>query len=250
MRERMFDLTGAVALVTGATRGIGLSAAAGLALQGCRVVLADIDSTTVKQAAHEIGDGAEAFEVDVRDTKALAALVADVLGRPHELGILVNNAAVLNTDPLEQVSTDDWAHVMDVNLTAAFEATRAAAKALDGRPGRIINVASVAGKQGGGVFGTSAYATSKGGLIALTKSSARELAVRGTTVNAVAPGPVDTDFIAQQDPRRRRDLVDLIPLGRFARADEVGAAVCFLASREAGYVTGSVLDVNGGMVMA
>ncbi|ALE76401.1 hypothetical protein FRP1_16700 [Pseudonocardia sp. EC080625-04] len=246
----MFDLTGAIALITGAARGIGLASAEGLAKQGCRVVLADVDSTVVKQAAHEIGDRAEAVELDVQDTEALTALVTDVMTRPHDLGILVNNAAVLNTDPLERISAEDWAHVMDVNLTAAFEATRAAAEALGGRPGRIVNVASVAGKQGGGVFGTSAYATSKGGLIALTKSSARELAKRGTTVNAVAPGPVDTDFIAQQDPRRRRDLVDLIPLGRFARAADVGAAVCFLASKEAGYVTGTVLDVNGGMVMA
>lgn len=249
MTGRLFDLTESVALVTGAARGIGLATASVLTRHGCSVVLADVDAAAVKQAAYSLGNAADAVTLDVRDTAATSSVVADVISSRGGLGILVNNAAVLNTEALSAISPAAWADVMDVNLTAAFEATRAAAAALAGRPGRVVNVASLAGKQGGGLFGTTAYATSKGGLIALTKSCARELAASGITVNAVAPGPVDTGFIADQDVDRRRYLTSLIPLRRFARAEDVAAAVLFLSSREASYITGSVIDVNGGMLM-
>ncbi|WP_028926991.1 SDR family oxidoreductase [Pseudonocardia acaciae] len=243
----MLELDGAAAVVTGAARGIGLAVARTLAGQGARVTLLDRDAAALGAAA--LGPPHSTVALDVTDHPALRAAVAQGLAGA-DLPILVNNAALLNTEPLPDLDAATWRRVHEVNLDAAFVAVQAAAPVMRAAGGgRIVNVASVAGKVGGGLFGTSAYASAKAGLLALTKSAARELAQSAITVNAVAPGPVDTGLIASMPPEAAARVLAQVPLGRYGRPDEVAAAVCFLASREAAWITGEVLDVNGGLLM-
>ncbi|MBO0849832.1 MAG: SDR family oxidoreductase, partial [Pseudonocardia sp.] len=243
----MFELDGASAVVTGAARGIGLAVARGLAGQGARVTMLDRDADAL--AAHEMGPPHTTLALDVTDHAALRSAVAGGLGGGAP-PILVNNAALLNTEALLDLDVGTWRAVHEVNLHAAFVAIQAAAPPMRAaRAGRIVNIASVAGKRGGGLFGTSAYASAKGGLIALTKSAARELAPSAITVNAVAPGPVDTALIASLPEQAAERVLAQVPLGRYGHPEEVAAAVCFLASREAAWITGEVLDVNGGLLM-
>jgi NAD(P)-dependent dehydrogenase (short-subunit alcohol dehydrogenase family) len=248
----MFELAGSAAVVTGAARGIGLTICEALAQQGSRVTLVDADDQAVRAAAVQLGPEHRAVCLDVTDhgalTEAIEAALADVEG--SALGILVNNAAVVTKQALDDLRLEEWQQTLDVNLTAAMIATRSAASALrlDGA-GRVINIASIAARLGGGLVGSSAYATSKGGLIALTRACARELAPRGITVNAVAPGPISTRVLDGLSEEHRARLVSGVPLGRLGGPGDVAAAVCFLASSEAGWITGQTLDVNGGMFM-
>lgn len=248
----MFELAGSAAVVTGAARGIGLTICEALAQQGSRVTLLDADDQAVRAAAVQLGPEHRAVCLDVTDhgalTEAIEVALADVEG--SALGILVNNAAVVTKQALDDLTLEEWQQTLDVNLTAAMIATRSAASALrlDGA-GRVINIASIAARLGGGLVGSSAYATSKGGLIALTRACARELAPRGITVNAVAPGPISTRVLDGLSEEHRARLVSGVPLGRLGGPGDVAAAVCFLASSEAGWITGQTLDVNGGMFM-
>jgi len=246
----MLDLRDKVAIVTGASRGIGRDVALMLAARGARVVAAargDHAADTVS-AIGAAGGRAEAGSVDVTDRAAVDALVAGALERHGRIDILVNNAGIARDQLLMRMKRDDWDQVIATNLTAAFACAQAVIKPMiKQRAGRIISISSVVGQVGNA--GQSNYAASKAGLIGFSKALAREVASRGITVNVVAPGLIETDMTRAITGKAQDDWTAQIPLGRLGSTADVAAAVCFLASDEASYITGQVLAVNGGMYM-
>ena len=246
----MFSLTGKVALVTGASRGIGRAITERLAEQGATVVAAargDHAGECVAALATR-GLRAEALSLDVTDTNALEAVPTGIIERHGRLDIVVSNAGITRDQLLMRMKREDWEAVLATNLTATFVLAQAAMRPmLKQRSGRIIAVSSVVGQMGNA--GQSNYAASKAGLIGFVKALAREVASRSITVNAVAPGLIDTDMTRAVTEKAQVDWAAQIPLGRLGRVDEVAAAVSFLASDEAAYITGHVLAVNGGMYM-
>ena len=246
----MFDLTGRVALVTGASRGIGRAIAQKLAAQGALVVAAARGEGAADTVAAIGANGghAEALSLDVTETAAVERLPADIVERHGRLDIIVSNAGIARDQLLMRMKRDDWDAVIATNLTATFTLTQAAMRPmLRQRGGRIIAISSVVGQVGNA--GQTNYAASKAGVIGFAKALAREVASRGITVNVVAPGMIDTDMTRAIAEKVHIDWAAQIPLGRLGTADEVAAAVCFLASDEAAYITGHVLAVNGGMYM-
>jgi 3-oxoacyl-[acyl-carrier protein] reductase len=246
----MFDLSGKIAIVTGASRGIGGAIAASLAARGALVVAAarerNAEGTVAGIAA--AGQRAEVASVDVTDTASVERMVAETLQRHSRIDILVNNAGIARDQLMLRMRRDDWDQVLATNLTAAFTCTQAVIKPMiKQRTGRIVNITSVVGQMGNA--GQANYAASKAGLIGFTKAMARELASRSVTVNAVAPGFVATDMTRAIADKTQGDWIANIPLGRIGTTADVAAAVCFLASDEASYITGQVLAVNGGMYM-
>ncbi len=247
----MFDLSHKKALVTGASRGIGRAIALALAQQGADVLVHfGSNAEAAQETAREIqnlGRRAPIFRADVRDAEALKALwqaAQDELGR---VDILVNNAGILKNSFLAMTSEAAWDEVCDVNLKAAFLLSKAAAKSMSRhKSGRIINISSRAA-QSGDVM-RSAYAASKAGLLGLTKSAARELAASNVTVNAIAPGFIETSM-TEGDEARAQAQRALVPMKRFGTAQEVAAAAVFLASDEASYITGQTFGVDGGLRM-
>ncbi len=236
--------------MTGASRGIGRAIALKLAARGATVVAAARDDHAAGTVAAivEAGGRAEAVDVDVTDTPSLERLPAGVVGRHGRLDILVSNAGITRDQLLVRMKRDDWDAVIATNLTATFTLAQAALRPmLKQRAGRIIAVSSVVGQMGNA--GQVNYAASKAGLIGFAKALAREVASRQITVNAIAPGMIDTDMTRSVSEQAQTDLAAQIPLGRLGTVDEVAAAVCFLASDEAAYITGHVLAVNGGMYM-
>jgi 3-oxoacyl-[acyl-carrier protein] reductase len=246
----MLDLSGKVALVTGASRGIGRAIATTLAARGAYVVAAargDNAAGTVA-AIQEAGGRGEAVALDVTTADGALLLVADVLARHGRVDILVNNAGIARDQLMLRMKRDDWDQVIATNLTAAFACAQAVLKPMvKQRGGRIISISSVVGQSGNA--GQVNYAASKAGLIGFSKALAREVASRGITVNVVAPGLIETDMTKALTERSQVDWAAQIPLGRAGTPDDVAAAVCFLASDEASYITGHVLAVNGGMYM-
>ena len=246
----MLDLTGRIAIVTGASRGIGRAIARMLASRGAVVVAAargDNAAETVA-AIREAGGRAEPATVDVSDAAAVEAMVSAVLQRHGRVDILVNNAGIARDQLLLRMKRDDWDQVIATNLTAAFTCVQAVLKPMvKQRAGRIISISSVVGQMGNA--GQANYAASKAGLIGFSKALAREVASRSITVNVVTPGLVDTDMTKAITDKAQTDWASAIPLGRLGTPDEIAAAVCFLASDEAAYITGQVLAVNGGMYM-
>jgi 3-oxoacyl-[acyl-carrier protein] reductase len=246
----MFDLSGKVALVTGASRGIGRAIATRLADQGATVVAA-----ARGDHAHECvaaltaaGRTAEALTLDVTDSAAMEAAPGTVVARHGRLDILISNAGITRDQLLMRMKRDDWDAVLATNLTATFVIAQAAMRPmLKQRGGRIIVVSSVVGQMGNA--GQTNYAASKAGLIGFAKALAREVASRSITVNLIAPGMIDTDMTRAIGEKSQVDWADLIPLGRLGTADEDAAAACYLASDEASYITGHVLAVNGGLYM-
>jgi 3-oxoacyl-[acyl-carrier protein] reductase len=246
----MLDVSGKVALVTGASRGIGRAVALRLASNGARVVAAargDHAGATADAIA-AAGGQAEAAALDVTDPAAIDAVVQGTVERHGRIDILVNNAGITRDQLLLRMKREDWDQVLATNLTAAFLLSQAVLKPMvKQRSGRIVSISSVVGQSGNA--GQSNYAASKAGLIGFSKALAREVASRGITVNVVAPGLIDTEMTRAITEKAQGDWAAQIPLGRLGAVEDVAAAVCFLASDEASYITGQVLAVNGGMYM-
>ena len=246
----MLDLAGKIAVVTGASRGIGRAIAHTLAARGAVVVAAargENSAATVTEI-RAAGRQADVGSVDVTDAASVDALVAGVLARHQRIDILVNNAGITRDQLMLRMKRDDWDQVLSTNLTAAFTCVQAVLKPMiKQRGGRIISISSVVGQMGNA--GQVNYAASKAGLIGFSKALAREVASRNITVNVVTPGLIDTDMTKAITDKAQADWASAIPLGRLGTVEEVAAAVCFLASDEAAYITGHVLAVNGGMYM-
>lgn len=246
----MFRLDGRTAIVTGASRGIGRCIATVLASAGAKVALAARNAELLQQAAAEISSyQREALVVptDVKDPAACRALVDTVLQQWGRVDILVNNAGLGAAGPIETVTEACWDEVLDTNLKSMFLLSQAVAPVMrEQRWGRIVNISSISA-QTGGVSGAVAYSASKGGALAFTKSLARDLAPYGITVNAIAPGQIETEM-GHVPEDRRAEMLRLIPLGRIGVPEDIAYPTLFLCSEEAGYLTGATLDVNGGIL--
>jgi len=243
---------GQIAIVTGAGRGIGEAIARTFAEEGARVAVVSRTETNAAKTAEAINashpDAAKAYAVDVADFAAVQTLAETILQDFGKVDILVNNAGVTRDGLSMRMSSEDWDVVVDTNLKGAFNFIRAVQRPMaKQRSGRIINISSVSGIMGNA--GQANYAASKAGLIGLTKTIARELSGRSVTVNAVAPGFIQTDMTSTLPENIRTSVVEHIPLGRFGEPEDIASAVAYLASAEAGYITGQTLVVDGGMVM-
>jgi len=244
----MFRLDDKTALVTGASGGIGAAIARALHSQGARVVLSGTRMDALAALAAELGDNAHAAPADLRDPAAPDALVAAAEAAAGPLDILVNNAGFTRDMLALRMKDEDWQSVLDVDLTAPFRLARAAMRGmLRRRAGRIIGIASIVGATGNP--GQANYAAAKAGLIGMTKALAQEVGARGITVNIVAPGFIQTPMTDVLTDEQKQRLAERIPLGRLGQPDDVAAAVAYLASSEAAWVTGATLHVNGGMAM-
>ena len=247
----VLSLEGKVALVTGASQGIGRACAIALARAGASVAVAARNEVKLQEVVNEIaghGGNAKAFTIDVASEESIKATAKDVLGHFGGVHILVNNAGITKDTLLLRMKRADWDDVITTNLTGTFLLTQALISSMmKARWGRIINISSVVGETG--QAGQANYAASKAGLIGFTKSLARELASRNITANAVAPGYIETAMTAVLDEKQRGAMLGQIPLNRPGTDEDIAHAVRFLASDEAAYITGHVLDVNGGMYM-
>ncbi len=244
-------LKGRTALVTGGARGIGLAIAAALASDGADIALFDVDAASLGSAVEKIeslGVRALGLEVDITDLDAVTNAVSKLSAELAPPDILVNNAGITRDNLLMRMTPAEWASVIAVNLTGAFNVTRACVRGMTKRRwGRIVNIASVVGLMGNA--GQANYAASKAGIIGFTKSVAKELASRNVTCNAVAPGYIVTKMTESLSDKARETLVSLIPLKRLGTPEDVAGVVRFLCSPAADYVTGQVINVDGGMVM-
>jgi 3-oxoacyl-[acyl-carrier protein] reductase len=241
-----------VAVVTGSGRGIGHAIAVRLAKEGARVASVSRTETNAQKTADEINaaraDASKAYAVDVADQAAVQKAAEQIFQDFGRVDILVNNAGVTRDGLSMRMSMEDWDTVLNTNLKGAFNFTQAVMRPMiKQRSGRIINISSIAGLTGNA--GQANYAASKAGLIGLTKTLARELASRGITVNAVAPGLIETDMTTVLSEEIRQGILQKIPLGKLGEPDDIAGAVAYLASAEAKYITGQVLTVDGGMVM-
>jgi 3-oxoacyl-[acyl-carrier protein] reductase len=249
--EIMGDLEGRVALVTGGAQGIGRAIAEELAAAGARLALADVNEAKLAETVAELkaqGIDATAFTVNVSSEESIEAGAKAILEKFGKVEILVNNAGITRDNLMLRMKRADWDLVLNINLTGAFLLTQALlSPMLKNRWGRIVSIASVVGRAG--QAGQVNYAASKAGLIGLTRSLAREVASRGITVNAVAPGFIETPMTAVLSDEQTKAMLATVPLGRRGTPKDVAQAVKFLASDAASYITGHVLDVNGGMFM-
>lgn len=244
----MLDLTGKKALVTGATGGLGGAIARRLHAQGATVALSGTRVEALEALAKELGERAEVTPCDLSNRDSVEALVPAAEAKLGGLDILVNNAGVTRDNLFMRLKDEDWDFVLAVNLTAAFRLSRAAVKSMMRRRyGRIVSIGSVVGTSGNP--GQGNYAASKAGLIGMSKSLAAEVASRNITVNVVAPGFIESPMTDVLNDKQREGILADVPMGRLGQGADVAAAVAYLASEEAGYVTGQTLHVNGGMTM-
>jgi 3-oxoacyl-[acyl-carrier protein] reductase len=244
----MFRLDGKSALITGASGGIGAAIARTLHAQGAVVALSGTRRDALDHLAAELGERAFVCPADLRDATEPDALVAAAEQAAGPLAVLVNNAGMTRDMLALRMHDEDWQAVIDIDLTAPFRLARAALRGmLRRRAGRIINISSIVGATGNA--GQANYAAAKAGLVGMSKALAQEVASRGITVNVVAPGFITTPMTDRLPEQQRSRLTDAIPLGRLGQPDDVAAAVVYLASNEAGWITGATLHVNGGMAM-
>lgn len=244
----MFDLTGMTALVTGASGGIGSAIARGLAAQGARLAVSGSNADKLEAFRASLGGDHVALPCDLSDGAAVDALVPQAVAALGKLDILVNNAGVTRDNLAMRMKDDEWDQVIRVNLEAAFRLCRAAAKPMmKARFGRVVSITSVVGQTGNP--GQANYAASKAGLVGMSKALAQELASRNITVNCVAPGFIRSAMTDILPEAQKAALTQRIPAGDLGTGDDIAAAVVYLASREAGYVTGQTIHVNGGMAM-
>ena len=244
----MFDLTGKTALVTGASGGIGADIARALHKAGATVGLSGTRTGPLEALAAELGSRAHVLPCNLSDPAAVEGLVKQATEAMGSVDILVNNAGITKDGLAMRMSDEDWQSVIDVNLTATFRLCRAAIRGMmKARWGRIVNISSVVGQTGNA--GQVNYAASKAGMVGLSKSLAAEVASRGITVNCVAPGFIETAMTDKLNDQQKAGILTAVPAGRMGTAGEIAAAVLYLASQEAGYVTGATLHVNGGMSM-
>jgi len=244
----MFDLTGKCALVTGASGGIGAAIARALHGAGASVGLSGTRVEPLEGLADELGERAHVLACNLGDTDAVEALPKQAIAAMGSLDILVNNAGITRDQLFMRMSDDDWQDVLNVNLTSAMRLCRASVRPMmKARWGRIVNIGSVVGTTGNP--GQVNYATAKAGLVGMTKSIAHEVASRGITANMVAPGFIATPMTDKLNDDQKAAINGQIPTGRMGTPEEIAAAVLYLASPEAGYVTGATLHVNGGMAM-
>jgi 3-oxoacyl-[acyl-carrier protein] reductase len=245
----MQSLSGQVAVVTGAARGIGRGIATVLAAEGAHVVIADIDADAAQQTADELGEGALGVAADVTDRASVEALAATALTAFGRIDILAANAGIYPSTALAGIDDALWDRVMDINVKGALHAIQACTPAMLERGyGRIVLTSSITGPITGQV-GYAHYGASKAAMLGLMRSAAVELATSGVTINAVMPGNIETPGLAETSEEHQRLMFSSIPMGRFGTAEEVGWVVRFLASPEAGYVTGQTLIVDGGQVL-
>jgi 3-oxoacyl-[acyl-carrier protein] reductase len=244
----MFDLNGKGALITGATGGIGAAIARTLKAQGAKLAISGTRAETLTRFGAELGPDVVCLPCDLKDRDAIGALVNDAEGALGSVDILVNNAGITRDNIFLRMKDEEWDEVIAVNLTSAFILCRAAIRhMLRRRYGRIINIASISGVIGNP--GQGNYAASKAGMVGMTKSLAREVAPRGITANCIAPGFIETPMTGALTEKQTQAIAAAIPSGVMGKPDDIAAAVAFLASQEARYITGETIHVNGGMAM-
>lgn len=245
------DLNGQVALVTGATRGIGAAIAADLGCCGAQVIgtaTSEAGAERITQQLADAGVSGRGLTLDVCNPEQIAGVIAEITQQEGTPGILVNNAGITRDNLAMRMADEDWDAVINTNLSAVFRVSKALLRGMmKARAGRIINIGSVVGLMGNA--GQTNYSAAKAGLLGLTRSLAREVASRNITVNAIAPGFIETDMTEALDEEQRQALLSQTPLQRLGQPDDIAKAVCFLASPWAGYITGETLNVNGGLLM-
>jgi 3-oxoacyl-[acyl-carrier protein] reductase len=249
--EEGLKLTGKVVLVTGAAQGIGRAIALLLARNGADIVVSDINLEKAEETAKEIraiGPKAMALKVDVSNLSDVERMVGDILEKLAKIDILVNNAGITRDKLILRMTEEDWDAVLGVNLKGTFNCTKAVIRHMaKQRSGKIVNIASVVGEMGNA--GQANYSASKAGVIGLTKTIAREYAQRGINVNAIAPGYIETPMTKALPEKAKEELKKLIPMERLGKPEDVAEAALFLVSEESNYITGQVLNVNGGIYM-
>ena len=245
-------LKGKTAIITGSGRGIGRAIALAMAEQGANIVVNDVNMESAGEVVAEIeamGRQAIAVKADVTSEEQIKQMIETCINRFGKLDILVNNAGIIQTVPVTEIDGKDWDRVMEVNLKGVFLCCKAALAPMKAQHGgKIINIASVAGKRGGGLLGNSCYSASKGGVIAFTKSLARDSGPFGINVNAITPAFTDTEMTRSIAPDKKEFIIKMLPLGRVGQPADIAGAVCFLASSMSDYMTGEIMDVDGGLM--